>query len=178
MPSVFILHGIYGDPDENWFPWLKKELENKGMEVFVPHLPTHEPLLPEHWWEAFREYEDKIKDDSIIIGHSLGVAFALKIIEKHPTQAAYLISSAWGVTGNEFDPVMGAVANQDFDWGKIKENCKNFTIYHSDNDPYLKLERAETLAKHLETEVNLIEGAGHFNTKSGYTEFPELLAEF
>jgi len=29
--NFFIFHGIYGNPEENWFPWLKKELEKKGF---------------------------------------------------------------------------------------------------------------------------------------------------
>lgn len=36
---VFIIHGWSGSPEENWFPWLKKELENSGFEVHVPQIP-------------------------------------------------------------------------------------------------------------------------------------------
>jgi uncharacterized protein len=177
MQNALILHGIYGHPDENWFPWLKEKFETKGMTVNVPHLPTHEPLLPEHWWNALSQFKDHINEETILIGHSLGVAFALKIIEKQPVKAAFFVASAWGKTGNKFDPVMHAVADQEFDWEKIREHCSTFTIFHSDNDPYLKLERAETLAKHLQTSVTVIPDAGHFNEDTGYTEFDLLLRE-
>jgi uncharacterized protein len=177
VPTVFILHGIYGNPDENWFPCLKHQLETKGCTVHVPHLPTHEPLLPEHWLEAFFEYESLIDHQSIIIGHSLGVAFGLKVIEKHPVAAAFLVAPAWGITENEFDPIMGAVANQTFNWEIIKKHCPSFTIFHADNDPYLQVERAETLAKNLDTDFILVSGAGHFNEAAGYREFPDLLAK-
>ncbi|MCF7844636.1 MAG: alpha/beta hydrolase [Kiritimatiellales bacterium] len=175
MSHVLILHGIYGNPSENWFPWLKDQLEQKGMTVDVPHLPTHEPLLPEHWWSVLFSYEGHINEDTIIIAHSLGVAFALKIIEKYKIKAALFVAPAWGKTDNEFDPVIRAVADQKFDWEIIKDHCLNFTIFHSDNDPYLKMERAEKLSGHLNTEVNVVSGAGHFNKASGYTEFPQLL---
>lgn len=175
MPTAFIFHGIYGDPEENWFPWLKSTLEQKGYIVYVPYLPTVEPLTPDVWGAAFAEYEDKIDEESIFIAHSLGVSFALKLIEKHPVKAAYFVAPAWGVTGNEFDPVMGAVANQDFDFETIKKHCSNFTVFHADNDPYLKFERGETLAKELGATFHLVSGAGHFNTAAGYTEFAELL---
>lgn len=174
MSNIFILHGIYGNPEENWFPWLHTELEQKGYTVYVPHLPTKQPLKPQDWWEAFAEYENKIDEDSVIVGHSLGCAFGLKIIEKHPVKAAYFVAPAWGVTNNEFDPVMEAVANQDFNFNTIKKHCSNFTVFHADNDPYLAVERGETLAKELGADFHLVEGAGHFNAASGYTEFPAL----
>lgn len=40
MNRVFIIHGWEGYPKEGWFPWLKKELEDKGVEVHVPQLPN------------------------------------------------------------------------------------------------------------------------------------------
>lgn len=40
MANVIIIHGAYGNPEENWFPWLKKELEKLDCRVFVPKFPT------------------------------------------------------------------------------------------------------------------------------------------
>lgn len=40
MPRrIFIIHGWGGTPKEGWFPWLKREFESKGFEVFIPQLP-------------------------------------------------------------------------------------------------------------------------------------------
>ena len=47
---------------------------------------------------------------------------------------------------------------------------------HSDNDPYVSLEKAMQLALNLGVEVTLIRKAGHFNERSGYLKFPKLLA--
>jgi len=129
----------------------------------------------ESWNKTWQPYEKHINEESILIGHSLGVAFGLGLIERHKIHAAFFVATAWGVTGNEFDPVMGEIANQPFDFEQINNNCNHFEIMHADNDPYLPVERAETLASNLNIEAEIIEGAGHFNEKAGYTEFPLLL---
>ena len=50
MTKVFLIHGSHGSPEENWFPWLKQELEKAGLEVIVPELldssSTAEQKLP------------------------------------------------------------------------------------------------------------------------------------
>ena len=40
--DIFIFHGTGGYPKENWFPWLKQQLEIKGFNVTVPQFPTPE----------------------------------------------------------------------------------------------------------------------------------------
>jgi len=33
--NYFIIHGSFGNPFVNWFPYLRKEIENKGLEVYL-----------------------------------------------------------------------------------------------------------------------------------------------
>ena len=70
---------------------------------------------------------------------------------------------------------MKTFAQKSFDWQQIKSNCQNFVIFHSDNDPYIKLEKAQEVAEHLGAEVTLVKGAGHFNKATGYETFDLLL---
>lgn len=176
MPTVFLFHGIYGSPDENWFPWLKNKLEKEGCAVYIPHFPTHENLKPEDWWKVFEPYEKYLDEDSIIIGHSLGCAFALKVIERHPVKVGFFVAPAFGKTANEFTPIMAPIADQPFDWQLIRSHCPNSHIFHSDNDSYLPKEKAEELSEHLHCSVTWVKGAGHFNAASGFTKFSLLLS--
>lgn len=175
MANIFIVHGIYGSPEENWFPWLKKELEKLGHSVHVPQFPNPENPTLEEWTQALAPYQDKITPSTIVIGHSLGVPFLLSVIERSKINAAFFVAGFTSKVDNQFDEAMKTFTRRTFDWERIRNNCKNFFVFHSDNDPYVKYEKAEELAGHFGVEINLIPGAGHFNAAAGYTTFEVLL---
>jgi hypothetical protein len=181
MTKVFIIHGSYGNPNENWFPWLKEKLESEGHTVFVPEFPTPENQSLESWMEVFNDfYLSKIDEDTIFVGHSLGPAFILSILEKlnlpKPVKACFFVAGFLGLLGNkDFDEINKTFTTKEFNWKKISDTCEQFYVFHSDNDPYVPLQKANGLANNLKTEVVEIDDAGHFNKEAGYTKFPELL---
>jgi predicted alpha/beta hydrolase family esterase len=177
MTNVFIIHGSYGHPEENWFPWLKKELEKLSHTVYIPKFPTPEGQTLENWLKVFENYEQHLDKSSICVGHSCGAAFVLNLLERinHPIKAAFLIAGSVGLLNNEFDKVSSTFTNRRFDWKKIKKNCTKFYVFHSDNDPYVPLKKGIELAKKLGVDIILVKNAGHFNEKSGYTRFDLLL---
>lgn len=172
--NIFMIHGVGGNPQENWLPWLKEKLEKQGNRVFIPQFPTPEGQTLENWLKAFEPYSEYLNEDSIVIGHSLGVAFLLNILEKKKIHAAFFVAGFTGETKNQFDDGMKTFAQRKFDWDAIRKNAKHYVIFHSDNDPYVKLEKAEELAKNLGIKICLIKNAGHFNVASGYTTFQKL----
>lgn len=175
MANIFLIHGAYGNPDENWLPWLKEELEKLGHNVYVPKFPTPEGQSLKSWLDAFRDYEKYVDEASIFVGHSLGPAFILHILEKHKARAAFLVAGFISKLGkDEFDSINSAFF-KDFDWESIRNNCKKFYVYNSDNDPYVPVTKAGELAEKLKIDVIEIEGAGHFNEKGGYKKFDILL---
>ncbi len=175
MRNAFIFHGACGHPQENWFPWLKSELEKSGCRVFVPKFPTPEGQTLDNWMAVLEKYRAHLTPDSILIGHSLGVPFLLNVLEKCPCRAAFLVAGFTGIAGNKFDPGMKTFAQREFSWEKIRKNCKRFYVFNSDNDPYIRLEKGKELALDLGTHLILVKGAGHFNESAGYAKFPILL---
>src|SRR3989344_4778823 len=171
--KFYIIHGAYGDPEENWFPWLKTKLEGLGHQVFVPKFPTPENQTLNNWFNVFNKY--KLNGESVLIGHSLGVPFILNLLERNKIKAAFLVAGFCTLPENQFKEGMVSFVKQ-FDYDKIKSNCNKFIIFHSDNDPYVPLERAEELKRELDGELIIVKKAGHFNEAAGYTKF-ELLLE-
>lgn len=174
MVNVFVVHGAEGSPNENWFPWLEGELKKFGCKVFVPEFPTPENQTFDEWMKIWQEYDKFVDEDSIVIGHSLGVLFLLNILERSKIKAAFFVAGFAKLPGNRFDESMKTFAG-DFNFVSIKKNCQKFFVYHSDDDPYVKIGIAEDLAEKLRVSVTLIKNAGHFNNAAGYDKFPELL---
>ncbi len=176
--EVLIFHGTEGYPEENWFPWLKGVLEGKSVKTSVPQFPSPKdlPAKVDEWFQVLKDYQKSFNEDTIIVGHSLGGVFLLKILEKldKPIGTAVFVGTPIGVK-----PILNydrdkSFAGFDFDWEKIKKNARNFIVYQSDDDPYVGLANGEELARNLGVKLSFIPGAGHFNTKAGYTKFEDL----
>ncbi len=179
MKTAIIIHGTEGYPEENWFPWLENELEKIGYQVFVPQFPSP-PVVPSkisEWFDVFKEYEKYLDEDTLIIGHSLGGIFTLRILEKinEPINATFLVGTPIGV-----QPILNYERDEsfsgfDFDWEKIKNSSNNFVVFQSDTDPYVGLENGKKLAENLGVELSFRPNSGHFNAKSGFLKFDDLL---
>ena len=177
MQNVFLIYGVGGDRQENWFPWLKRELESLGCNVIYPMFPTPENQTLGSWLAVLDKYLDDLTPDSIVVGHSLGVAFLLNVLEKHRIKAAFFVAAVSGPLENKFDEIMKTFSHRKFNWDLIRKNCGHFRVFHSDNDQYIPFKKAEDLAMRLCADLMLVKGAGHINEQAGYTKFPLLLDE-
>jgi predicted alpha/beta hydrolase family esterase len=177
--NIFIFHGTEGYPGENWFPWLKNELEQKGYNVIVPQFPSP-PVIPakiDEWFAVLKDYEKFIDEETIIVGHSLGGVFTLRVLEKldSPIKAAVLVGAPIGVR-----PILNydrdeAFSGFDFNWNKIASHAQEFIVYQSDTDPYVDIRNGQELAAKLGVDMTFVANAGHFNKPAGYTHFQDLL---
>jgi uncharacterized protein len=182
MKTIFLIHGAYGNPKQNWFPWLRKELKKRGFRVIAPTFPTPKKQNLTNWMKVFKTYDRYINEETILIGHSLGVAFILTILERYKGKkrinGIILVAGFTGTIANPaFDTINKTIAGRIFKWSKIRENCEKIRIYHGDDDPYVPQQKALYLSKKLHAPSVIIHNAGHFNKKSGYITFPRLLKD-
>ncbi|MFH1423533.1 MAG: alpha/beta hydrolase [Candidatus Nealsonbacteria bacterium] len=176
MKFAFIFHGSNGSKDAHWYPWLKEELEKRELQVFLPQFPVEENQTLQNWFDALRPMKEHL-GDSILIGHSLGVPFILNILNQWDVKvrAAFLVAGFSGHLEAEGELNLDDFAEREFDWNKIKQNCKYFCVIHSDDDPYVPLKKAEELASNLGAEVTVVRGGKHFQAQSGFKKFNSLL---
>lgn len=180
IQKAFIIHGTNGSSKENWFPWLKEELEKVNIETIAPDFPTGDMQSLDGWLKTFQPYTGRIDSDCIFVGHSLGPAFILSLLERIDTRihAAFLVAPFVTMLGIEqFDRLNKTFVQKKFDWERIRTNCADFIVYASDNDPYVSLERSRFVADHTGAKFKVVHGAGHFNAAAGYTKFEQLLED-
>lgn len=177
MKNATILHAMGDTPDKYWYPWLKRELENKGYEVWVPQLPeTDNPSIKV--WVPFILENGKFTEETVIVGHSAGAAVILSLLEALTIQ----VNQAILVAGFPFYPGGDPIVKPAYDWEKIKANVREMTFINSDNDPYGHDEvdgrmMLELLNMDGATQI-IMKGQGHFGTDEfnrPYKEFPLLL---
>ncbi|MEI7961132.1 MAG: alpha/beta hydrolase [archaeon] len=175
--KAFIIHGAYGSSKENWIPWLRKNLSKLGIDVVVPDFPTPQGQTIDIWMHMIDAHIKKLDEGAIFIGHSVGCAFILSILEKLKTPAVgcYFVAGWSGPLGKEIDTLNKSIADRNFNWVKIKSNSRKFVMFASNNDSWVPIEKSKELIGKLSGELVEILDGGHFNTSSGYTEFKPLL---
>lgn len=180
MHTVVIIHGSYGSPTENWFPWLAAQVRGRGHHVIVPSFPTPEGQSPTSWRKEFEAQVSRVNSNTILVGHSLGVAFILDVLErsKKPVAGTFLASGFLGELGNaQFDDVNRTFVCRDFNWEKICLSMGKAFVYHGDNDPYVPISKCSELSLKLNIVPNIIARGGHLNAEAGYMEFFQLWSD-
>ena len=178
MTNIFIFHGTGGYPEENWFPWLKEELEKFNCKVVVPKFPTPENQSLRNWLDILKDYNKFYNKGAILVGHSLGGAFLLRVLEQSNIEikASFIVAAPIGISPiKNYESDRLFLGNFNFDWKKIRSNCRNFFVFHSDNDQFVSLGNGKELAKKLNADLIVIPNSGHFNKSAGYTKFNVLL---
>lgn len=182
MSTVFVVHGTAGHPFENWFPWLYNELTNMRASCFVPQFPTLIKQTYKCWSNVLDGYVDSllVDENTIFVTHSLGSIFIVRYLIQRRLHVKGLISVAgfnqYGGGNVEWDELNKDFFLPDSELKSIIKFTKFRYCFMSNNDPYLPLVQLEKFADLTNSQIKLVEGAGHFNSSAGYAAFHELSA--
>lgn len=176
---VFIVHGWDDYPEEGWFPWLKKELEERDFNVFVPQLPKSDEPRINNWVPKLKEVVGTPDEQTYFVGHSMGCQTIARYIEKLPEGvkiggAIFVAGFFKRLTNLEDDDVVRSVADE---WLKtpiklkiVKSHIPKSVAIFSDNDPYVPMDNREDFAKILESKIVVERKRGHFSGSMGTTK--------
>lgn len=170
---VIFLHGNGGSTaQDNWFPYLKTELEKKGITVVARTFPDN-VLARESVWIDFLKNELKADENSILVGHSSGAIAAMRYAEKNKILGSVLIAAYYTDLDNEYEKKSGYF-NRPWDWQAIKENQQWIVQFASTDDPWIPIQEPRYVRDRLQPEYHEFTDQGHFGGDRLKTTFPEL----
>ena len=171
MKKVYMIHGWGGSSKDNWFPWLKEELEKKNTKVIIFDMPDTDKPKIEIW---VKYLEEKIKDadeNTYFIGHSIGCQTIIRFLEKlHKNKkvAGCLFVAPWFNLIN-MEPEEIEIAhpwiNSKIHFDRVLEHCDNFLAIFSTDDPFVPLTEVEIFKEKLGAKIIIEKNKGHFDEK-------------
>ncbi|KKS12746.1 MAG: hypothetical protein A2735_03480 [Candidatus Yanofskybacteria bacterium RIFCSPHIGHO2_01_FULL_41_21] len=185
MKRVFIIHGWSGFPEEGWFPWLKKELENNGFEVQVPAMPnTDEPRI-EEWVPFLEKLVGEPDENTYLIGHSIGCQAILRYLGDLKEDAkigGVVFVAGWikkliGVYDENEIEIARPWVETPIDFESVKNHTKNIVAVFSDDDEFVSLDNLDAFKEKLGARTLIEHGKGHFSQETGIKELPVVLEE-
>lgn len=176
MKNALILHGTNASSKDNWFPWLKSQLEQRGWNVWVPDLPmSNQPSMSRYNKFLLSNKEWNFNSESVLIGHSSGAVAVLGVLQALPQDvvidACIMVAAFKGDLGWENLTHLWDIP---IDYKRIKKRSKRHVFVHSEDDPYCALDHAKELSKKLGGELIVQKGAKHFSLDPGGPRFKKL----
>mgnify|MGYP001611765529 CR=1 FL=1 len=185
IKRVFVVHRWDGTSKSDWYPWLKRELENKGFKVEIPEMPnTSEPKIND-WVNYLRKVVGKLDNKTYFIGHSIGCQTIMRFLEKENYNGKVgkiLFVAGWfkldNLEGEEVEIIANPWINTPIEFNKIKQKISKLTVFLSTNEPYgFVKENTKIFKEKLNAKIILEKDKGHFTEDDGISELPEILAE-
>ena len=175
-----LVHGSFGSPFSNFFPWLRKEIESKDLEVYTPDFPTGVGFQNyENWSKLLTTYVDSniVNENTIIFAHSIAPVFICKFLIEKKLKVKRLVfvcgfNHYFGIN-EAYDTVNKSMYLDNLT--DVKNYCDDIICLYTDNDPYVSYEAEKEFADTITKNQVVISGGGHLNSESGYDKFPELL---
>ena len=170
MKLVYIIHGWGGNPNEAWFPWLKKELEAKGLEVFVPAMPDPDEPKIETWIPFLKQLVGTPDANTFFVGHSIGCQAIIRYLETLPEDVkiggAVFVAGFYNLRNletKEEERIAGPWVNTPRNDEKIMKVVNKAVAIFSDNDPFVLPENQKSWKEKVGAKIIVEHNKGHFN---------------
>jgi predicted alpha/beta hydrolase family esterase len=166
---VLILHGWGGSDHPHWQSELASEIAKNYGTVSIPLLDNCHFPSKNRWLKQVKKLLEEFKPDTVVC-HSLANTLWFWLCEENieTVERLFMVSppslNTTEATIKTFFPC------------PIPQNvcAKEVHLIVSDNDPWIKLDEAEKMAKAINATYTVIENAGHINADSGYGKWERI----
>lgn len=179
-----------GGPGNDWYPWLRRELEALPSQPFAPVVTA---AMPDPGEPTIAAWVDRVRQllgtdpaeiaRTVLVGHSVGCQAALRALAELPEGAhvdGVLCVAGWFWTDAPWDSLSPWIETP-FDLVRVKSAAgRRIVVMMSDNDPHTSDWRANDAAwrDRLGASVVVVPGVRHFNGERYPIVLQTLLDQF
>lgn len=144
--------------------------------MIIPQMPNPAKPKKQSWVKALRKVAGKVDENTIFVGHSLGVITILRFLETLDRRQIVggTISVAGRIVKRETFHPLNHFFIPPLQWKKIKNNGKFIGIYSAD-DSVVSLRDAQEFKKNLRAKLIIEKNRGHFSHEDKVFKLPSLL---
>lgn len=155
----------------DWKDTITADLGNK-YEVFLPKMPDSTNARYNEWKIWFEKIIPLLKDNLILVGHSLGGIFLAKYLSeniiKNKVKTVILVAAPF----EDLELEKLSDFNLPKSLSKLKEQIEDITLFQSEDDPVVPAEHVGLYKAQLPAAtIILLKNNGHFKQD----HFPELV---
>ena len=184
MKKVYMIHGWDETSGENWFPWLRKELESRGFEVIALQMPDADLPHIEKWVPALKNIVKDPDESTYFVGHSMGCQAIIRYLETLPREtriggAVFVAGFLRHITNLEQEPDVLDVdrewAETPIDFAKARSHLSKSVAIFSTNDPCVSFDNREDFQQKLGSEIITLQNKDHLDADDNAFKLPEVL---
>ena len=176
-----IVHGWGGRPTDGWFPWLGKELESRGYDVYIPAMPNTDAPEITPWVQTLKStLADNPAQRILLVGHSIGCQTILRYLSEAYVPADRALFVAGWIELIGLDETEKAIAQPWLETSvaipPLRAHLKQSTAFFSVDDPLVPLEpNRQFFEEQIGSKTVTLDGYNHFDEDAGVRAIPELL---
>jgi uncharacterized protein len=181
---VVIVHRWTGSPEDDWIPWLRKELVERKIRVEVPPMPDPDYPTMEQWIPFLAESVGHADEHTYFVGHSIGCQAIVRYIQQLPLAArvgGLVLVAPWvrlkpaALEDEEDKRIAKPWMKEPIHWEAIRGKIGESVVLLSDNDYFVYVQDGKIFDTGLGATINVLHDKKHFTTDDGVTELPEAL---
>lgn len=177
--KIYIVHGHDASPNDHWFPWLGRKLQEAGH--YSRRIVMANAAQPDfdHWQKFLALQMPDLDENTIVIAHGLGCLTTLHYLNQYFEQHGTRIKAGVFVSGFKSSlptqPELTAfIQRAKMDSGVLQTYMPICISLISSNDPIVPPPVAIQLGNFINAQIYEVKEAGHFTAKDGFSEIPQL----
>jgi predicted alpha/beta hydrolase family esterase len=178
---VYVVPRWAGSANDDWYPWLKRELEATKGTTYQVHLltmPAWDLPTIEHANDYLAQVlpPAQLNENIYLVGHSVGclaiLHYLAEVAAKYPANApqvgGVLCVAGWFSVDSPWQDILNWIhAPIDYDAARRLIPGNKLTVLLSDDDPYTSgfQENEQLWVERLNSNVSILSGRQHFSAQ-------------